>query len=108
MKTKHTLLSLALAAGLATAAHAQILYNSEDYSFTAGNLVGQDGWAAHSGAGNLPVQVTSGGVVTLAQGSGSREDVNQNVGEFTAGNTYYAGFILSNSGVIPMCISPIS
>ena len=52
----------------------------EDFSYADGNLVGNGGWAAHSGAGNSPVQV-SGGQITLNQGSGSREDVNRSIGE---------------------------
>jgi len=97
MKTKFLILLAAL--GLAAAsAGAQILYDHNTQSFTNGNLVGQNGWSAHSGAGNLPVQVDTSGTVTLLQGPNSREDVNRKVGAFTPGNTYYAGFILSVGG----------
>ena len=53
---------------------------SEPFSYPDGNLVGNDPavggvWAAFSGAGSLPVQVTSN-TISIAQGAGSREDVN--------------------------------
>ena len=97
-KMKKLLLTLSLAAVSVAGAHAQILFEQNDFTWVSGNLAGQNGWAAHSGAGSLPVQVTTSGSFTLAQGSGSREDVNRDVGAFTSGNSYYAAFILNVSG----------
>ncbi len=89
-------LSAALAAVAATTAQASVLAN-ETFTYNNGNLVGNGGWAAHSGAGSVPVQVTSGAAV-LAQGSLTREDVNLGVTAIGAGQTYYAGFDLTNAG----------
>lgn len=76
-----TLMGVAAAALASVVAHsnAAIVVN-ETFSYADGNLVGNDpaigaAWAAHSGAGSTAVQVTSGAAV-LAQGGGSREDVN--------------------------------
>jgi len=70
---------------------AQLLYDHNLYSWTAGNIVGQNTWAAHSGAGAIPVQVSSNGAVTLVQGANSREDVNFNIGTLQSNTTYYFG-----------------
>ncbi len=95
---KKTLLTIiGLAAVSISVVNAQILFEQNDFTYTAGDLVGQDGWATHSGTGTQ-VQVATDGSFTLNQGSGSREDVNQDVGAFTAGNTYYAGFTLNVTG----------
>jgi len=48
---------------------------NETFTYPNGNLVGNDGWTAHSAPGVVPVQVASGEAILL-QGSGSREDVN--------------------------------
>lgn len=58
---------------------------------TAGNLAGQDGWVAHSGAGSVPIQVGAAGT-TLVHGGGSREDANVSFAAIGAGQTYYFGF----------------
>lgn len=77
---------------------ASILYKDSFDTYTDGNLVGQGVWAAHSGAGNKPVQV-SGGAITLQQSSGSGEDVNADVGAtIGAGDTWYYAFDVSVSG----------
>ncbi|MEJ5260553.1 MAG: PEP-CTERM sorting domain-containing protein [Anaerohalosphaeraceae bacterium] len=61
-------------------------------SYNNGNLVGQGGWSAHSGAGNAPVQVVNGTVKLITQ-SASAEDVNKSVGTtMGAGDIWYAGF----------------
>ena len=66
---------------------ANILFSDNFNSYSPGNLVGQGGWAAHSAAGLTPVQV-SGGTISLVQGSGSREDVNHDLGAIMgAGDT---------------------
>lgn len=87
-----------------TAGQAQVLYSTDFSSplYSDGNLVGQDGWVAHSGAGSVPVQVSNAatnGVITLSQGAGSREDVSRNVG-FTIGSSeiWLATFDVTVSG----------
>lgn len=75
-----------LAACVLIAAHAHgdtVLYSDNFDSYTPGNLVGQGGWAAHSGAGTLPVQVNASGGIDLVHGA-SAEDVNHNVGAIMA------------------------
>jgi len=69
---------------------------SESFSYTNGNLVGNGTWAAHSGT-TSPVQVTSGAII-LAQGGGSREDVNRSFGALAAGETVFASFTFSVTG----------
>jgi hypothetical protein len=65
---------------------------------TVGNLAGQDGWVAHSGAGAVPIQVGASGT-TLAQGSSSREDANVSFTPISAGETYFFGFdVVVNGG----------
>jgi PEP-CTERM motif len=77
---------------------ANILFSDNFNSYSSGNLVGQGGWAAHSAAGLIPVQV-SGGAISLVQGSGSREDVNHDLGAtMGAGDTWYYAFNVSVSG----------
>lgn len=60
------------------AVNASILV-TDDFSYADGNLTSSVNWTAHSGAGAMPVQV-AGGEVILAQGAGSREDVNRGLG----------------------------
>ncbi|HEX5470405.1 MAG TPA: hypothetical protein VFW73_00880, partial [Lacipirellulaceae bacterium] len=75
---------------------------SDQFPYSNGDLVGNTPaiggtWAAHSAAGVTPVQV-SGGTIALAQGSGSREDVNVPFdGGFAAGagDVLYSGFDLT-------------
>lgn len=97
MKTLATILSVSLLA--ASSAWGAILVK-ETFSHPAGNLVGTtpevgSSWDAHSGKNNVPVKV-SGGSITLAQGDGSREDVNVNTGTtMVAGDKWYAAFDLT-------------
>jgi LPXTG-motif cell wall-anchored protein len=60
-------------------------------NYVNGPLVGQDGWQAHSGAGNKAIAVNAGSI-TLTQSSGSGEDVNKRwfVGQDTTVKTYAA------------------
>ena len=77
---------------------ADILFSDNFNSYSPGNLVGQGSWAAHSGAGAKPVQV-SGGAITLQQSAGSGEDVNHALGAtMGAGNTWYYSFDVTASG----------
>lgn len=95
--------ALTVVAMCASAANATLYYN-ETFSYPDGNLAGQDSWAAHSGAGSSPVQVTSGAAI-LAQGAGSREDVNKVTGStLGAGQTWYSAFNLtvSSAGNVPL------
>jgi hypothetical protein len=82
---------------LTAAAQADVLVN-ETFSYADGNLVGNGGWTAHSGAGNLPVQVVSGRAQVVQPASGSAEDVNTPFTALGAGGTLYAGFDVSNTG----------
>lgn len=71
---------------------------SDSFNYPDGNLVGNGAWAAHSGAGSNPVQVT-GGTIVLNHGSGSREDVNLSAGAILGnGETWYAGFDMKSTG----------
>ena len=49
------LLGLAVIAFTAAPLSADILYSDNFDSYTDGDLAGQGGWAAHSGAGNEPI-----------------------------------------------------
>lgn len=97
MKAFRVIAVAALALGcVGSFASAQLL--NEPFAYPDGNLAGQGSWTAHSGAGVLPVQVTSG-LAVLAQAGGSREDVNTLLsGTLGAGQKYYSAFDLSNSG----------
>jgi len=71
-------------------AGAAVLLN-ETFSYPDGNLVGNDGWTAHSGAGAKMIQVTSGQAV-LAQSTGSGEDVNAPFAAQGAADKTYVSF----------------
>lgn len=71
-----------------------VLLVNETFTYPDGNLVGQGGWTAHSGAGNKPIQVSSG-AISLDQSSGSGEDVNTPFAAIGAGDVIYAGFDLT-------------
>lgn len=82
---------------IAASANAAVLV-SDSFNYANGNLIGNGAWAAHSGAGSNPVQVSAGTIV-LSQGSGSREDVNLAAGAILGvGETWYAGFDMKSSG----------
>jgi hypothetical protein len=89
--TAAALLAFATVSGAAEV-RASTLYSSPLTAppLASGNLVGQDGWVAHSGVGSVPIQVGAAGT-TLAQGSGSREDANVPLAPIAAGQTYYFG-----------------
>ena len=97
---KLTILALGLLLGFTgSAAHATALF-TEDFSYTAGTpLVGQGGWAAHSGAGIHPLTIASpglsysgftgsgiGGMVGTTATSG--EDANHTFANQAAGSVY--------------------
>ena len=67
-----------------------VLYETdfEDPPFAVGGLVGQDGWANHSGSGSL-IQVISGQAVETVQGSGSREDASVALGQTAVAGTIF-------------------
>ncbi len=97
MKTFSAAMAAAMVLALASgAAQATVLVN-ETFTYPNGNLVGQGGWAAHSGAGANSVQVT-GGQAILNQGAGSREDVNKAFTAIGAGTTVFAAFDMTNTG----------
>jgi len=88
---------LVAVAGLAASTQAALV-SSETFTYPNGNLVGNGGWAAHSGAGSVPVQVSSGAIV-LNQGTLTREDVNKAFAPpIGAGTIIYASFEFSNTG----------
>jgi hypothetical protein len=95
-KTRVSIGALVAVAGMAAAAHGTIL-TSDTFTYPDGNLVGNGGWTAHSGAGVVPVQVVSGRAV-LSQGTLTREDVNTPFSAIGAGQAVYASFLFSNSG----------
>ncbi len=81
-----------------TAVGAPLPLVQETFSHPDGGLVGQTptpgpgaAWAAHSGAGNKPIQVSSG-EVTLTQSGGSGEDVNTAFSARSGQATTYARF----------------
>lgn len=86
---KKALLAMALVAMIATPSFGTLLLN-ETFTYPDGNLVPNGGWANHSGATPLAV---SGGVVTVAHGSGSREDAHVTFGATTG--TIYSAFDVS-------------
>ncbi len=93
-----TLMALFALSFVATNASADILYETDFNTFSDGNIVGQDGWAAHSGAGSLPVQVSAGEVL-LGHGTGSREDVNVGLGQtMGAGDVFRYSFDITVNG----------
>ncbi|HEX5218500.1 MAG TPA: PEP-CTERM sorting domain-containing protein [Verrucomicrobiae bacterium] len=91
-----------LAAGLVlTTTQAAIFFN-ETFTYPDGNLTATSGglWTAHSGSAVLPIQST-GGQAILAQGGGTREDINRSAGStLAAGQTWYAGFDVTVSGSV--------
>jgi len=92
MKQFFILLALASVLFVCNQVQASVLYSDPLTAppLNAGNLVGQDGWTAHSGTAN---QIQVGGLgATLVQGSGSREDANVAFTPISAGQTYYFGF----------------
>ncbi|MBN2560118.1 MAG: hypothetical protein JXQ75_04235, partial [Phycisphaerae bacterium] len=85
---------------LAPNADATVLVD-EPFTHADGNLVGQTPltggtWAAHSGEGVGPIQVTSGAAV-VDQPNGS-EDANTTFTAMGAGDKYYAGFDVKVTG----------
>lgn len=97
---KTLLLALGLGAGFSVA-QAQLFTTGFDSPvYSDGNLVGQDGWANHSGSGSF-IQVSntaSDGFITLENGSGSREDANIDLGDtMEAGDIWSASFDITVS-----------
>lgn len=101
-KTAIALLALGLTAAVAASPAGAVSLMTETFTYPNGDLTTQSGgnWAAHSGAATLPVQVT-GGQAVLAQGAGTREDVNRSFAAQTATSTTYACFLVTvpNPGV---------
>ena len=98
MKTLSVGVAVALVTSTASAGN---LFNDDFNSYANGNLAGQGGWDAHSGAGNLPPQV-NGGQVFIEHGSGSREDVNHSLGDtMEAGDIWMFAFDVIVNGTDP-------
>jgi len=107
--------ALMMVGAMAAAASANVLMSDDFDSYNQGNLVPQDAWAAHSGAGNKPVQVVPGedcfcqadpsdvNCIELVQSGGSGEDVNKPIGQtMGAGDIWYAGFCVKVDGTTPL------
>lgn len=90
--------------GLVGAAQAETLLYQTDFEnppFALGDLVGQGGWAAHSGTGSA-IQVVTGSsqAVELVQGSGSRQDANVDLGHtLGAGEAFTFSFDVIINGI---------
>jgi hypothetical protein len=75
---------------------------SENFDYTAGDLLTAHGWSAHSGAGTQSITVTSGLSYTGYPGSGiggaalvdnNGEDVNKTFAAQTSGTIYFSALI---------------
>jgi hypothetical protein len=103
MKTLRGLAVLLLAMGVSVASWGQTLFLEENFDYTAGTNLTDNGWSAHSGAGTNPVTVNSGGLsysgyassgignAALVDNTG--EDVNRSFGDRTSG-TIYTSFLV--------------
>jgi hypothetical protein len=105
MKKTYTMFGvLFLALFLSTSVLAQNLLYEEFNSLTLGNLAGQNGWTAHSGAGTNPIKVTTpgltyscyqdtttGNAITLQALSG--EDCNKIFTAQSSGSVYASALI---------------
>jgi len=89
--------------------HAQLLV--EDFDYSVGESLTTHGWVAHSGAGSVPVVVTTpgltfpsypgsgvGNATTVAGASGTREDVNRTFAQQASG-FLYAAFLVNIASV---------
>jgi len=89
---------------MASAVSAQVTLYQTDFEnppFSAGDLVGQDGWVNHSGSGSL-IQVIAGQAVQLVQGGGSREDASIDLGAtMVAGAVFEFSFDVIVNGTAP-------
>ena len=95
---KTSLLALLSAFAVGSSVHATI-FLAEPFDYPDGDLtnVSSGLWNAHSGTGS-PILVNSGSI-TLDQGSGSREDVNSDLGlSMGAGDQWFYSFDVSVSG----------
>jgi len=99
-----TLLMSAVIFILASTASAQVTLYATDFEnppFALGDLVGQDGWANHSGSGSL-IQVIAGQAVQLVHGGGSREDASVGLGAtMVAGAVFEFSFDVIVNGTAP-------
>lgn len=83
------------------------LVMSEPFSYPDGNLIGQGGWALHSGLiTDKPILVT-GGAIRLNQSAGSGQDVNRPHAAFAATSTSYAMFKLTVPSIAPGGGAPV-
>ncbi|MBT8380856.1 MAG: T9SS type A sorting domain-containing protein [Ignavibacteria bacterium] len=90
-----------------TNANAPSLPITENFEYPTGSILTDNGWVAHSGAGNSPIQVNAspltysgyinsglGKSVTLIPPSGSAEDVNRAFDSISTGSIY-ASFMVN-------------
>ncbi len=90
---KKSLLGIAIVTVLvasSTAAFGQVL-TSDNFNYVG--ALTDNGWTAHSGAGNKVV-MADGAIATLEQSGGSGEDVNRSFAPQGAADRTYAGFDL--------------
>lgn len=93
---KILVLAAMLAVTMVSRANGDILL-SENFDYPDGRLVGQGGWANHSGTGTF-INVNSGSI-GLAQGGGSREDANVALGRtMAAGDIWRFAFDVTVNG----------
>jgi hypothetical protein len=99
MKKLITVISAICAVSFTPAAVNASIFYTDTFSYPDGVLttVASPLWVGHSGTGTfIPV---AAGQISLAQGSGSRQDVNRATGStIGAGQTWYAGFDVAVSG----------
>lgn len=99
MKKLIIVLSTICAVSLTPAAVRASVFYTDTFSYPNGDLttVASPLWVGHSGTGTfVPV---SAGQISLAQGSGSRQDVNRATGStLGVGETWYAGFDVAVTG----------
>jgi|GEM_PF-6412955 len=88
MRSIHRLVVCVLCGAFSSGALAGILA-SDNFNYTG--ALTDNGWAAHSGAGNKVV-MADGAVATLEQSGGSGEDVNRSFAALGAADKIYAAF----------------
>ena len=110
MKLSYLFLAILIFTGIS---FSQQLLFEENFDYPAGTDLNLYGWSAHSGAGNLPIQVVSPGLIynnyppsgignaaEIVSGSGSREDVNKSFSSQTTGSVF-VGFMVNVTSATP-------
>jgi hypothetical protein len=89
--------------------NAQTLYLQENFDYTAGTNLTDNGWTAHSGGGTNPITVNNGGLTFsgyVSSGIGNAallnhdgEDVNKSLSSTVSSGTIYYSFLVKVSAV---------